>query len=209
MTRITKAKAATPTPREYRSELRQQQAQDTRSRILDAGLRMTVDGVAGISVPNLARAAGVSVPTVYRHFKTKQDLLVELYPHALRRSGRSLPPPPTSLADLRRAVAEYVAHLDSLDEVMRVAMASPAAEEVRAQSMGRRLEAFRPLIEGIEPPLSNADRERILRLLVVLTQSSALRTLRDHLGQSPEQVAADVDAFIRAAVAAAQRRKAP
>jgi len=41
-------------------------------------------------------------------------------------------------------------------------------------------------------------------LIVVLTQSSALRMLHDHLGQSPEQVAGDVDWFVRAAVAAAE-----
>ena len=193
--------------REYRSDLRQQQAEDTRSRILDAAGRVMADGFASVSIPNVAREAGVSVPTVYRHFKTKQDLLDAIYPHALRRSGSSMPPPPTSVDEIRQGVIDYLGHLDSLDDLTRAAMASPASEEVRARSMARRFETFGPIVESIEPPLSKADRDRILRLLVVLTQSSALRTLHDHLGQSQEQVADDVDWFVRAAVAAANRTR--
>lgn len=203
MTRIANTRAA---PRGYRSDLRVQQAEDTRSRILDAAVRMTADGFASITIPNVARQAGVSIPTVYRHFRTKQDLLDALYPHAVRRSGVTTPPPPRDIADLRRGVIDHIGQLDALDELTRAAMASPASEEVRARSMGRRFETFRPLVESIEPPLPKADRERIVRLIVVLTTSSALRMLHDHLGQSPEQVADDVDWFVRAAVAAADGR---
>ena len=192
--------------REYRSGLRAEQAEETRSRILDAAIRVTADGFASVSIPNVAREAGVSVPTVYRHFKMKQDLLDALYPHAMRRSGSSLPPPPTTVAEIRQGVIDYLGHIDALDDLTRAAMASPASEEVRARSMPRRSEVFRPLVESIEPPLSKADRDRILRLIVVLTQSSALRMLHDHLGQSPEQVADDVDWFVRAAIAAADGR---
>ena len=197
---------ATPQPREYRSELRARHAEETRSRILDAALRVIADGIASLSIPHVAREAGVSVPTVYRHFKTKHDLLDALYPHAVHRSGLSMPPPPTTVAELRQGVIDYIGQLDSLDDLTRAGMASPASEEIRARSIGRRFVAFRPLVESIEPPLSKADRERVLRLIVVLTQSSALRMLHDHLGQSPEQVADDVDWFVRAAVAAAGGR---
>ena len=197
-----------PPPREYRSELRARQTEETRSRILDAALRVIAAGFASVSIPDVAREAGVSVPTVYRHFKTKQDLLDALYPHALHRSGFSMPPPPTTVGELRQAVIEHIGRLDSLDDITRAGMASPASEEIRARSIGRRYAAFRPLVESIEPPLAEADRERVLRLIVVLTQSSALRMLHDHLGQSPEQVADDVDWFVRAAVAAAGGRAA-
>ncbi len=197
-----------PQPREYRSELRARHTEETRTRILEAALRVISAGFASISIPYVAREAGVSVPTVYRHFKTKQDLLDALYPYALHRAGLSMPPPPTTVAELRQAVIDYIGRLDSLDDVTRAGMASPASEEIRARSIGRRYAVFRPLVESIEPPLSKANRERVLRLIVVLTQSSALRMLHDHLGQSPEQVAADVDWFVRAAVASAGGRAA-
>ncbi len=98
MTRIVNTKAPA---RYYRSELRAQQAEDTRARILDAALRVMADGFASVSIPNVAREAGVSVPTVYRHFKTKQDLLDALYPYLIRRSGLTTPPPPKTVAAAR------------------------------------------------------------------------------------------------------------
>lgn len=192
--------------RSYRSELRAQQAEETRARILDATGRVMANGIASISIPAVAREAGVSVPTVYRHFKTKQDLVDALYPHAIRRSGFSTPPPPKTVDEIRQGVIDYVGHIDSLDDFTRAVLASPASEEVRARSIALRVDALRPIVESIEPPLSTADRDRILRLMVVLTQSSALRMLHDHLGQSPEEVADDVDWFVRAAVKAASGR---
>jgi AcrR family transcriptional regulator len=200
MIRIVNVKAPA---REYRSELRARQAEDTRARILDAALRVMADGFASVSIPNVAREAGVSVPTVYRHFKTKQDLLDALYPYLIRRSGRTTPPPPKTVAELRQGVIDYLGHLDSLDDFSRAVLASPASDEPRARSMARRFDIFRPMVESIEPPLSKVDRDRILRLIVVLTSSPTLRLLHDHLGASNEDVAEDVDWFVRAAVAAA------
>ena len=203
MTRIVNIKVPT---REYRSELRAQQAESTRARILDAALRVMADGFASVSIPNVAREAGVSVPTVYRHFKTKQDLLDALYPYLIRRSGHTTPPPPKTVAEIRQGVIDYLGHLDSLDDFSRAVLASPASDEARARSMARRFDLFRPIVESIEAPISKADRERILRLIVVLTSSPTLRLLHDHLGASSEDVAQDVDWFVRAAVAAARGR---
>jgi AcrR family transcriptional regulator len=204
MTRI----ANTKVPREYRSDLRAQQAEDTRSRILEAALRVMADGFASVSVPNVAREAGVSVPTVYRHFKTKQVLLDALYPYLIRRSGFTTPPPPKSVAEIRQGVIDYLGHLDSLDDFSRAVLASPASDEARSRSMASRLDMFRPMVDSIEPPLSKRDRDRILRLMVVLTSSPTLRLLHDHLGASTEDVAEDVEWFIGAALAAASSRAA-
>ena len=86
MRRIVNTRASDPSQdarsRPYRSELREEQAESTRSRILDATMRVMGRGVASLSIPAVAREAGVSTPTVYRHFGTKHDLLDALYPHA-------------------------------------------------------------------------------------------------------------------------------
>jgi hypothetical protein len=73
--------------RSYRSELRAEQAEETRVRILDATVRVLARGEATLSIPAIAREAGVSVPTVYRHFGTKAELLASVYPHLVRRTG--------------------------------------------------------------------------------------------------------------------------
>jgi len=192
--------------REYRSELREQQAEETRGRILDATLRVTARGIATLTVPAVAREAGVSVPTVYRHFSTKHDLLAAVYPHAMRRAGLREFVLPKSLDELRDRARDIFAQVDSFDDVARAAMASPGSDQVRAASMPRRLALMRELVDTFEPKPRPRDRDRIVRLLVILTSSSALRTWRDHLGLSVDEAADDLDWVIRAAVAAAGRK---
>jgi AcrR family transcriptional regulator len=194
--------------RPYRSELRAEQAEETRGRILDAALRVMTTGVARLSVPAVARQAGVSVPTVYRHFGTKAELLAEMYPHAARRAGLDGVPDPSTVGDVRGAVRAIIERLDALDDVARAAYASPIADEVRHATMPSRFKRIRRLGESIEPPLANAALDRITRLLVVLISQSALRTWRDHLGVSSDQAAEDVDWILRAAIAAARSEEA-
>ena len=169
---------------------------------------MIADGFASISIPAVARQAGVSIPTIYRYFATKRDLIEAIYPYVLRRAGLEELPPPRTLDDLRPGVRALFERTDSFDELTRAAMASPASEEVRKLSVPRRLEVFRRLADSIEPKLAKADRDRVARLLVILTTSSALRMWRDHLGESIDQAADDIDWVVRAAVGAATSKGA-
>lgn len=194
--------------RAYRSELRERQAVDTRNRILDAALRVMATGLASLSVPAVAREAGVSVPTVYRHFGTKADLLAQMYPHAARRAGFDRVPDPASVDDVKGTVRALYERLDAMDDVDRAAFASPIADEVRHVTMPSRFARMHRLVASVEPPLSSADRERIARLLVVLVSQMALRTWRDHLGITPDQAAEDVDWFLHAVIAAARSDEA-
>ena len=193
--------------RAYDSPLRAQQAEETRGRILDATVRVSARGLASLSVPDVAREAGVSVPTVYRHFGTKRDLLAAVYPHVLRRAGLDKLVPPRSMDELRDGVRAYFDRTDSFDDLVRAAMASPASDEVRRLNMPDRLGMFRRLADSIEPKLAKADRARIARLLAILVASSSLRMWRDHLGLSVDEAADDVDWIVRAAIAAASNRK--
>jgi AcrR family transcriptional regulator len=55
-------------PRTYRSELRQKQAEQTRSRVLAAAAELfAADGYAGTTLAKIAAAAGVSAETVQGH----------------------------------------------------------------------------------------------------------------------------------------------
>ena len=200
MTRI-----ANPSARPYRSDLRAQQADETRARILEATLKVVARGPATLSIPAVAREAGVSVPTVYRHFGTKADLLAELYPHVARRAGFDGLPDPSSLAEVRETVREIFARLDATDDLARAAYASPLANQARHANMPQRYARIRQLGDLIEPKLSEADQDRITRLLVILTSSSALRMWRDHLGSTVEEAADDVDWIVRAAIDAAHK----
>jgi AcrR family transcriptional regulator len=198
------ARTAAGTMRAY-NQLRAEQAEGTRLRILEATLKVMARGIASVSIPAVAREAGVSVPTVYRHFGTKHELLAEVYLHAVRRTAPGELVLPRTLDELRDGVRAVFGGLDSADDLARAAMASPAAAEARRMGMPVRLEIYRRMADAIAPRLAQGDRDRIARVLTILISSSALRLWRDHLGSSVEEAADDIDWVIRAAVAAGTR----
>lgn len=189
--------------RSYRSALREAQSAATRERILDAAVRVMARGVASLSIPAVAREAGVSVPTVYRHFATKAELLGAIYPFLMRRSGVDGVALPRTIAEVGPAVREIHGRLEGLGDLTRAAALSPVGDEARRTTMPRRLDIARQLAELQDPAISAADRERIARLVTVLMTSGAVRTWREHLGLSLEEAADDIDWILRAAVRAA------
>lgn len=192
-------------PRRYRSELRAGQADGTRRRILDALVDVMAEGVASVSMPAVARRAGVSVPTVYRHFRSKRDLFAALYPHVVYRGAMAQLPLPDSLDGFGPGLRAQFAHLDALGDAERAAMLSPAGQEARRSAMPRRIERTRTLADAIVPARSTIDRERLTRLLVVLTGSAAFRTWRDDLGCSADEAADDVEWAVRTLIEAGTR----
>jgi AcrR family transcriptional regulator len=196
---------ANDVPREYRSSLRDSQAKETRSRILDATVRVMARGLATTSIPAVAREAGVSVPTVYRHFRTKRHLFDALYPHVVYRGAMQQLTLPDSLDGFGPGLRKQFASLDAMGDVERAALASPAGEEARRSRMPARIARTRELADAIVPTGSTIDRERLTRLLVVLTGAAAFRTWRDHLGCTSDQAADDVEWAIRTLIDASMR----
>src|ERR687891_2320278 len=63
----------------YSSPLRDEQKQRTHERILEAAAEQLLEeGLEELSLPRAAQRARVSVPTIYRHFPTKEALMQEL-----------------------------------------------------------------------------------------------------------------------------------
>jgi AcrR family transcriptional regulator len=202
MTRIANRDART-----YTSQLRTEQAEGTRERILDATVRVAADSPAGISIPDVAREAGVSVPTVYRHFRTKRELYAAVSPHLGRRAGFGPVAEPRSVEEFHEMVRTVFGGLDSLGEVARRAMASPSADEARRAQMPARLGMSRHFAQVVAPGATKADLDRMARVFVVLTMSSAMRVWRDLLGSSVDEAADDIEWMLRAAIQAASRRR--
>jgi AcrR family transcriptional regulator len=193
--------------RDYRSALREEQAETTRLRTLDAAVRVLARGAASASVPAIAREAGVSVPTVYRHFGTKEELFAALYPHMVYRAASVELDQPDSIDDFGRGLRAHYGRLDSLDEVSRAALSSPAAEEARRANMPRRIALTRQIVDRIAPADADIDRDRLTRLLTVLTGTAAFRTWREHLGSSVDEVVADIEWAIHALISASTREE--
>lgn len=75
---------ATPKKRRYVSEAREQGAQATRARILNAAKDLfTAHGIDGVTVAQIAERAEVATPTIYAAFKSKEGMLRALMEAAM------------------------------------------------------------------------------------------------------------------------------
>lgn len=202
MTRI-----ANKTGREYRSQLREEQAEETRNRILEATLRVMAAGIASVSVPAVAREAGVSVPTVYRHFGTKGDLLSAVYPYLSMRAGLRDLIVPETIEEFREMVHTLFGRLESLGGVARAAMTSAASDEPRRMQMPERKAMSRRFVAGVMAHATATEQDRLARVLLVLASSSSMRMWREQIGSSVDEAADDIDWVLRTLVASTGERK--
>lgn len=192
--------------RSYTSPLRDEQARRTRERILDGVLATLARGVAELSVPAVAAEAGVSVPTVYRHFGSKRGLLAALPEHVNRRSGLLPETPPANLGEVARAARMVYRRYRELDPTLRAAMASELGGTMRRESIPRRLAMFREAIEASAPGLDAATIDRLARLMLLLFSSAMVRAFDDYLGRTGNAAADDVAWAVDALVAGARAR---
>jgi len=184
-----KTPAGTARRRPYESQLRADQADATRERILEGLVRSMAAGLATLSVPAVAREAGVSIPTVYRHFGSKAGLFEALGPYVVAKAGLLPDPMPETLEDMGGSLRAVFHHLDEMDETLRAAMASQLGQEVRHAAMPMRREIHRDLIRRSAPDLEDADVERLTDMSVVLSSSGTFRVYRDYLGLSVDEAA--------------------
>lgn len=180
--------------RQYTSQLRTEQAQATRLRILEAAARVLSRPLADFSIPGVAEEAGVAVATVYRHFKTKPELVDGLYRHYAEQIASSVvfpgtpmrPARPEDLHPTYRAVFERQA---SLDPILQAAFATELADDSRRAHREERIRMAEDWLESITSEMSTEDRRRLVELDVVLTSSATRRSFEVLLGASPARAA--------------------
>ena len=91
--------------RRYRSTLRQEQAEETRHRILDAANRLFLErGYLATTMDEVADAANVAKETIYANVGSKRALLLQLFHGAV--AGQSDPGPFVERPEIREILEE-------------------------------------------------------------------------------------------------------
>jgi AcrR family transcriptional regulator len=159
------------TPRRYDTTHRREQAQLTRERIVREARRLFVDrGFAGTTVAAVAEAAGVSRPTVFAGFTSKQNLLkvaietsvvgdLDEVPLADRPEMRAVHDAPTADEVLRRFTAVVAEIADRTMPLYLVAVSAADADSLIA-ALIKRLDGER-LTTAERVAASAADRARL------------------------------------------------
>ena len=190
--------------RGYSSPVREEQAAQTRTRILEAaGTCFAAAGYARTTVKAIADAAGVANDTVYAAFGTKARVLTALVDRRLAPSGdvANVMDRPEALAvrdepDQRRQVhlfardiAEVMARVRPVYEILRTASAvEPEMAEVHAEMDGYRLLNMRKFAGWLEAraPLRVAV-DRAAEIIWAVASPDVARMLVDGRGWSVEQ----------------------
>jgi len=192
MNHIVTQESATSAP-SY-AERRAAMADETRIRILDACVAILARGVAELSIPAVAREAGVSVPTVYRNFADKKTLVAETAAHLRRIRGHHSVP--DRIEDLGEAIRKNFEASASVNETVAAALQSEPILAMRRDSgmHAERVAAMHALLAPLLTDESPSDRENAVLLATVLCSSNTMRAFRDVTGVSPRR-AADVVAW--------------
>jgi AcrR family transcriptional regulator len=192
--------------RTYVSPLRQKQSESTRRRIVEAVARVLARGLTELSVPAVAVEAEVSVATVYRHFKNKQELVAGLERHYaeqigitefLEGAGSGM-----TLDQVVEAVPSVFVRRERLDPTLRAALASDLVGEYRRIHRPERLAPVEKLVRQSFPGRPEEELRHLRDLVAMLTSSAALRAFVTVAGSSPEEAGATVSWALRRLLAA-------
>ena len=136
---------AEPVKRRYDASRRQEQARENRRRILDAARRLFFEqGYAETSMPEIAKAAGVAVQTVYKTFANKATLLKAVFDVSVAGDDEPVPMAERDVIgaiqaepDAPRKITMYFAHVAEVaPRVAPVQLLARAAASAEAAAGG-------------------------------------------------------------------------
>ncbi|MCC6621446.1 MAG: TetR/AcrR family transcriptional regulator [Deltaproteobacteria bacterium] len=178
------------TARKYESPVREAQLEETRERLFAVARELlTQGGLDALTLPRLAQAAGVSVPTVYRHFPT-MDALIEAFLVWIRpligQTRERLMTAPASLPELP---SENFARFEEHGAVLRPLMESRAFNRVRVASMRDRARQAAELLAGAAPGWRGEELEAMSGAIWVLASPQTWRWLVETWGLETKEAA--------------------
>jgi AcrR family transcriptional regulator len=172
--------------------LREAHKRATRARIVQAVADLVADAhPASISVPAVAKRAGVGVATVYRYFPTKEALL-DASAMVLGDDAKlaSLDAYPRTFEEAASLLPDQFAALARQLPLARNQLSSPLGRELRQLRWQAKQAALAQALSGSGIDPTSPAGERLAAIADVLTSSTAVLELHDKAG-IPIDLAAD------------------
>lgn len=169
--------------------LREAQRRLTQERIVDALIALISDEHPfEVSMADVARRAGISEPTLYRHFPTKRDLFAALATAQYRHLTERLQP--GSVDELADALRVVYRRAESAEASVRWTLAAPDRERVPRPNAAARIAMLEHALSEPMAGLDDVDHQHLLRLALLLSSPIAWLYWQDYLGLDPDQAAA-------------------
>jgi AcrR family transcriptional regulator len=175
--------------RSYSSPIRDTQVQQTKERVLEAThALLAASGLDGFTLPKVAQAAGVSIPTVYRYYPSVDDLLREFLAWIRPRLGQTQERLlEISAADVPHLPEENFARYEEHAAVLRALIDSRAFNQIRVGSVSDRAKRGAAVLRDKAPGWSDADLEAAAGAIYALNSPQAWRWLRETWGLDAAQ----------------------
>jgi AcrR family transcriptional regulator len=167
--------------------LREQHAEATRERILSAVADLLERGEADdLTMPDVAKASGISLRTVYRYYPTRDELLEA----AGRWIGDELlrHPYPETLDEVAELFRVGCRDFDEHPGLVRALALSQLGQSVRGYRRRERLQAIGAALRGELGDLPEPELRRAEAVLAYLHNMLAYTTLRDESGLSGGEI---------------------
>lgn len=191
--------------RAYRSDLRAEQAERTRERIVEALADQLGEGLEEFSIPRVAERAGVSVRTVYHHFPNR-EAQIEAVARWLDGRITGGEPPPASLGDILPMLARIVRRSVENQREVRAQLVPGVARHVRERRRRARERGIERLV--VEHTELRAGRLAAAVLNLIIGADVAF-ALMDRYGLSDEDMVASHLWLVRVVLDAIRRRDVP
>ncbi len=185
--------------RAYSSALRDEQQEITRGRVMKAVADLVRDGrIHSFTVEEVARRAGVSYGSVYRHFPTKERLLEEAYEWF--QQGRDTPRIPDSLDALPAFAETQVAFFEANADSVYAGAIAMTALGVMPKTQRQHDEAFRRLVATANPDLDPRQVRVKAAVIRYLGSSLAWAILRRRFELDPGEISSALSWALQALI---------
>lgn len=175
-------------PGQRRPTLRETQRAVTRDRIVEALEQLIGDEHPfEVSMSAVATRAGVSEPTLYRHFPTKRDLFAALATRQYRAMVEGVAP--RSREALIDAVATVFGRTLDNEQAIRWTLAAPDRERVPRPNVHARTAMLQEAAADGLAALPPDEQEHLIRLLLLLSSPMAMLYWNDYLGLTADDAA--------------------
>lgn len=161
--------------------LREQYREETRRRILDAAIAELAEGeLEALTMAGVARRAGVTERTVFRHFASRDALIAAVWPRMQARV-RSTGFPRTAEALIATPGRLFPA-FDKEERLVRASAFSAGGREVRLASNRERQAAMRACVRDAFPGIAEPELTRLAAIVQLIDSAYGWAVMREFWG---------------------------
>lgn len=161
-----------------------------------------------VTFAEVARVAGITMRTIFRHFPTREELLSAFWKWQLEQTGGQAVLGPPSLEGLLEKIKELFESLDAEENLIRAVISSPEGREIRKEANRIRLEKMLEFVKTVVPELSKRERHSMASGIISVSSVLSWLFMRDNCGYDGKRAGEAAALTVQMIIEAGQARAA-